>query len=551
VKALNAVAGLVAAALLIFSVPLLAAIQLVPVASALSQPVFVGHAGDSTGRLFIVERAGVIKVLQPGSSTPTIFLDINGLVVDGGSEQGLLGLAFHPLYEFNGRFFVFYTRTGGELTIAEYHVSANPDVADPSSAEILLTIPHPSNLNHNGGMLAFGPDGFLYIGVGDGGSGNDPPNNAQNLDVLLGKILRIDVNFPEATYVIPASNPFVGGTGTRDEIFAYGFRNPWRFAFDRDSGQLWVADVGQGLREEVDTPIVSGGNYGWRVYEGTLCTNLDPALCGAPGFIPPLFDYTHSGGRCSITGGYVYRGNGGAVADGTYLYGDFCTGELFGWNGAQTVLLDTALNISSFGEDEAGEVYVVGLGGVMTGTVHRIASTTPSCTYAIAPTSQSFGAGGGSSTISVTAGTGCGWTAAPNASWLHVTSGSSGSGNGSVGYSVDANTLSSPRSGTLTVASQMFTVNQAAAPVSCTYTIAPTRATFASAGGAGSVTVTTGAGCPWTAASADTWITVTGGASGNGTGTVTYSVAPYSGRQGVRNGRIIIADLAFTVKQSK
>jgi hypothetical protein len=465
VTALRTLAAIAAAALLTLSVPLLAALQLVPVVSGLAQPVFVGHAGDGTGRLFIVERAGMIKVLQPGSSTPSIFLDIRTLVVDDGSEQGLLGLAFHPLYEGNGRFFVFYTRTAGELTIAEYHVSGNPNVASPAE-NIVLTIPHAAAQNHNGGMLAFGPDGYLYIGVGDGGSANDPPNNAQNLEVLLGKILRIDVN-AGAPYAIPPSNPFAGGATMRDEIFAYGMRNPWRLAFDRDTGQLWVADVGQGQREEVDTPIASGGNYGWRAYEGFLCTPNDPALCGTPGFIAPLFDYSHASGRCSITGGYVYRGDQNAVPEGTYIYGDYCTGEIFGWNGAQSLLLDTSLNISSFGEDEAGELYVVHLGG----SVSRLASTTPP--------------------------------------------------------------------------------PPPPPPPACTFTISPARASFSNSGGPGAVSVEAPAGCPWTATTADTWITLTGGASGNGNGTVTYTVASYSGKQGVRNGRLAIAGQTFTVKQSK
>jgi len=546
VKPLPGLASLVCAIVLAFTVPLVAAIQLAPVVTGLSNPLFVTHAGDGSNRLFIVERGGVIKVLQPGGSSPTVFLDVSARVVAGG-EQGLLGLAFHPLYESNGRLFVFYTRAGdGQIVVAEYHVTADPNVA--STAEtIILTIPHPGQTNHNGGMLAFGDDNYLYIGVGDGGGANDVPNNAQNLDVLLGKILRIDIDPPEGSglaYVSPDTNPFVGTAG-RDEIFTYGMRNPWRFSFDRLNHQLWVADVGQGAREEVDTPIISGGNYGWRVYEGFSCTNNDPTLCGTSGYIAPLFEYAHASGRCSITGGYVYRGTQNALADGTYVYGDYCTGEIFGWDGTQALLLDTALNISSFGEDESGEIYVVGLGG----TVSRLVSTTP-CTYSIAPSSQNFGASGGANNVGVTAGSGCEWTAASNASWIHVTSGASGSGNGSVGYSVDANTSSTPRSGTMTIAGQTFTVNESGA-ASCTFSIAPTRANFSNAGGTGSVTVTAGSGCDWTAISGDSWITVTGGSSGSGNGAVTYSVAPYTGRQGTRNGRLTIAGQVFTVKQSR
>ena len=540
----------ITAAVLTLSLPLSSAIQLTTIVSGLTSPLFAGHAGDGSNRLFIVERGGLIKVLQPGATTPTVFLDVRTKVVAGG-EQGLLGLAFHPDHEVNGRFFIFYTRPDRALIIAEYGLTGNRDVADAASETILMIIPHPLATNHNGGMLEFGPDGYLYIGTGDGGSANDPQNNAQNLDVLLGKLLRIDVDTPPepgALYSIPASNPFVGVANARDEIFAYGLRNPWRFSFDRQiPHDLWLADVGQGAREEVNTPIVSGGNYGWRVYEGFNCTNNDPSLCNPNAYLMPRFDYPHVNGRCSITGGYVYRGVEGTLADGTYVYGDYCTGEIFGWNGTtQSLLLDTSLNISSFGEDQSGEIYVVGLGG----TVSRIEATAPPCTYAIAPTNQSYGAGGGSGSVSVTAGEGCGWTAASNAAWIHVTSGTPGNGNGSVGYSVDVNTTTSPRSGTMTVAGQTFTVNQAAAPATCTYSISPTRATFGRAGGSGTVTVTATAGCSWTAVSNSTWITVTGGASGAGNGTVSYSVAPLPG-QGNRNGRLTIAGQVFNVKQSK
>ena len=458
---MHLVRGLFVAALLCVSPSLLAAIQLVPVVSSgLSSPVFVGHAGDGSNRLFIVEQGGVIRVLQRGSSTPTQFLDIHAKVVAGG-EQGLLGLAFHPHYAMNGRFFVYYTRAGdGTLVIAEYKVSGNPNVADPGET-ILLTIPHPTYTNHNGGMLAFGRDGYLYIGVGDGGSANDPANNAQNINVLLGKILRIDVNTPNPAagtlYSAPAGNPFVGAPG-RDEIFAYGMRNPWRFSFDRVTDVQWVADVGQGALEEVDMPIVNGGNYGWRVFEGSACTNNDPTLCNnQQNYRFPIFDYAHTNGRCSITGGYVYRGSLGALPGGTYVYGDYCSGEILAWNGsAQTVLLDTPMNISSFGEDEQGEIYVVNLGG----SVSRIASTAP-CTYAIAPNRATFPSSAGVGSVTVTAPLGCGWTAASNAAWITITGGASRTGNGTVTYSVAAYTgRPKNRNGTMTIAGQTFTVKQ-------------------------------------------------------------------------------------------
>ena len=368
--------SIVTAWLLGFPSLLLAQVQILPVASGLSSPLFVGHAGDGTQRLFIVQRGGIIKLLKLGSSSTTDFLNISGKVITSGSEQGLLGLAFHPQYVSNGRFFVYYTRTGdGALRISEYRVSAsNPDVADTTEFP-LLTILHPGFANHNGGMLAFGPDGYLYIGVGDGGSADDPPNNAQNINQLLGKILRIDVSTP-GIYVSPPSNPYFGIAGA-DEIFAIGLRNPWRFSFDRSTGQQWVADVGQGEWEEVNAPIVNGGNYGWRVFEGNHCTDNDPPLCGTPSnYIFPVFEYAHTGGRCSITGGYPYRGSLGTFPPGTYVYGDFCTGEIFTFNGtSQALLMDTTMNISSFGEDENGEIYVVNLGG----TVGRLAALTPPC----------------------------------------------------------------------------------------------------------------------------------------------------------------------------
>ena len=444
----------------VMSPPALAAVQLVPVLSGLSSPVFVGHAGDGSNRLFIVEQPGVIRVRQPGASSASVFLDIRSKIAAGG-ERGLLGLAFHPQYASNGRFYVDYTRVAdGAIVIAEYRVSADPNVADATTERVLLTIPHPTFANHNGGMLAFGPDHLLYIGVGDGGSGNDPPNNAQNLEVLLGKILRIDVDRADPTagtpYAVPADNPFVNAPG-RDEIFAYGMRNPWRFSFDRVTGVQWVADVGQGTREEVDMPIVKGGNYGWRVYEASECTGNDPSLCDPSRYRFPIFDYPHTGNRCSITGGYVYRGAQAAVPGGTYVFGDYCSGEILAWNGkTQSVLLPTALNIASFGEDEQGEIYVVALQG----SVSRLAAQTP-CTYAIAPVRETFAAGGGGGNVTVTAPANCAWTARSNAPWITVTSGATGAGNGTVVYAVAAyDGKPKSRTGTLTIAGQTFTIKQ-------------------------------------------------------------------------------------------
>ncbi len=327
--------------------------------SGLNQPLYLTNAHDGTNRRFVLEQPGRISVMQPGSSMRTTFLDITGRVLSGG-ERGLLGLAFHPQFASNRRFFVDYTRRpDGATVIAEYHVStSNPNVADTSET-VLLLIPQPYE-NHNGGMVEFGPDGYLYIGMGDGGSGNDPQNRAQNPNQLLGKILRIDVDRGGA----PPTNPYANGSAGRPEIYAIGLRNPWRFSFDRATGQLYVGDVGQDQREEIDIVTV-GGNYGWRVIEGTRCTNLGPASCSTPGFIPPIAEYDHStNGRCSVTGGYVYRGAQQSLPFGAYVYADYCSGEIFMFQaGVQSVLTRTNLSITSFGEDESGELYVVGQGG--------------------------------------------------------------------------------------------------------------------------------------------------------------------------------------------
>ena len=354
--------------------------------TGLSLPVHLTNAKDGTRRMFIVQQRGIIKVVQPGSRTTTDFLNLVGTVSASGNERGLLGLAFHPQYRDNRRFFVYYTRlSDGAIEIAEYAASpTNPNIATPTPVRVIITIPHPVS-NHNGGTIAFGPDGYLYAAPGDGGGGNDTQNNAQNINSLLGKFIRIDINTPVGqtpAYNIPPTNPYAGATPGLDEIYAIGMRNPYRFSFDRGgTNQLWVGDVGQGAIEEVDV-ITNGGNYGWRVYEGTQCTGNDPTRCttGTNPLIqiPPVFQYPRSDPRCSVTGGYVYRGNQNAVPKGAYVFGDYCSGEILMWqNGQQLPLLDTARNISSFGEDEDGELYVVGLGG----TVDKVLGTDTSADF--------------------------------------------------------------------------------------------------------------------------------------------------------------------------
>jgi glucose/arabinose dehydrogenase len=344
----------------------------------LQRAVFLTHAGDGSGRLFLVEQSGLIHVVQDGDLLPKPFLDLaaggaHPVVSDRGNEQGLLGLAFHPEYADNGRFFVTYTAVGGDLTIAEYRNPQPADnEADPGSGRVLLVQEHSQYPNHNGGMTAFGPDGFLYIGFGDGGSAGDPSNNAQDPDTLLGKILRIDVDGPcvdasitPLPYCSPDGNPFKGTAG-RDEIWDIGLRNPWRFSFDRATGDLWIGDVGQEAWEEVDreSPGQGGRNYGWSRYEGT---HTYSAGRQAPGAVEPLLQYSHDeggGSHCAVTGGYVYRGTAVPALHGTYVFGDYCSGFLWTFrDGRMALVEDTPLGISSFGEDEDGELYVLDLGG--------------------------------------------------------------------------------------------------------------------------------------------------------------------------------------------
>jgi uncharacterized protein (TIGR03437 family) len=303
-----------------------------------------------------------VMLLNTTSPLSTPFLDIRSKVSLVG-EGGLLGLAFHPQYSTNRRFFVNYTRvTDGATVISEFNVSAsNPNIAETNET-VILTIPQPF-LNNNGGMIAFGPDGYLYIGTGDGGAAYDPGDRAQNIEELLGKMLRIDVDHPVETapYSSPSDNPYFGSTPGRDEIYAIGLRNPFRWSFDRATGQLYAGDAGEDTKEEIDI-ITRGGNYGWRVYEGNICTGQGPAPCNPALFTPPIYEYDHTNGRCSVIGGYVYRGSRGTFPTGSYIFGDYCTGEIFMLNSnTATLLMDTELQIVSFGEDEAGELYVVSL----------------------------------------------------------------------------------------------------------------------------------------------------------------------------------------------
>jgi glucose/arabinose dehydrogenase len=339
-------------------------------ASGLFEPVFITTAGDGTDRLFIVQQNGVIKILKNGSILPTPFLNISGQV-NRGSEEGLLGLAFHPRYETNGRFFVYLTNRSGNNVVREYRVSSsNPNVAVVGSKRLVLTIPHPVNSNHNGGMIAFGAGSKLFIGTGDGGGSGDPNRHGQSVNTLLGKILRIDVDRPSKgrAYGIPSGNPYIGKPGL-NEIWQIGLRNPWRWSLDRATGDMWIGDVGQNQWEEVDRATHTangpgrGINWGWRSMEGNHCYQPSSG-CSTSGKTRPITEYGHGGGHCAVTGGYVYRGSAIPMLVGGYVFADYCTGEIWVVNAtapqgtSPTLLLDTNALISSFGENAAGELYV-------------------------------------------------------------------------------------------------------------------------------------------------------------------------------------------------
>lgn len=342
-----------------------------------SSPADIVNAQDGSNRLYVVEQIGQIRTVQNGVVAASPFLDIRDRVQSGG-EEGLLSLAFPPDYANKRHFYVYYTNQSGNVVLSRFQLQAGVNAANPNSETILLTIPHPTYSNHNGGKLAFGPDGYLYVSVGDGGGGGDPNNNAQNPNSLLGKILRLDVESPGVTtYAIPSTNPFLTNTDPsnryRDEIWALGLRNPWRISFDRQTGDLYIADVGQGQREEVNFQAAAstgGQNYGWKILEGTL-----PYSNGnSTGFTPPLLEYDRAQG-VSVTGGYVYRGSEFQSLQGAYLYGDFGSGRIWGVRRTATgtlenkLLLDSTYAVSTFGEDEQGNLYIA---DYFTGDIYKV-----------------------------------------------------------------------------------------------------------------------------------------------------------------------------------
>jgi glucose/arabinose dehydrogenase len=341
-------------------------VALQEVASGLSFPLYLTAPVGDLARLFVVEKTGGIRIVKDGTLLPGLFLDLSSQV-SMGAEQGLLGLAFDPEYTSTGRFLVHYTDLAGNTVLSRFQVSADPDLADAATEQIILTATQPFT-NHNGGQIAFGPDGFLYLGLGDGGSSGDPEGRGQDLSDLLGSILRLDVRAGDP-YTVPADNPFVGNPGARPEVWSYGLRNPWRFSFDRANGDLYIADVGQNQLEEVDVSTAADGagrgvNYGWSIMEGSLCFR-GPG-CDQTGLTLPLLEYSHREG-CSITGGYVYRGSAVPQIQGQYFYSDFCERWVRSFRYADGLAeeetswpaLSTGGTIVSFGEDAAGELYIL------------------------------------------------------------------------------------------------------------------------------------------------------------------------------------------------
>jgi glucose/arabinose dehydrogenase len=344
------------------------AVALTKVLGGLETPVGLANAGDGSGRLFVLEKVGRIRVVRNGRLEPVSFLDITDRVGSSSSEQGLLGVAFHPQHAANGVFFVNYTNRQGSTVVSRFSIRGDPPVADPSSEVVLLTVAQPA-ANHNGGHLAFGPDGALYIGMGDGGGAGDQYGNGQNGGTLLGAMLRLDVDGGQP-YAVPPDNPFVGNPDVRDEIWAIGLRNPWRFSFDGQTGDLYIADVGQNQYEEVNFQREgsSGGqNYGWPIMEAAHCFPSD-RTCDRAGLTLPIVEYNHTQG-CSITGGYVYRGSEFPSLNGIYFFGDYCSGRIWGvradgeggWQVAELAQAD--IRLSTFGQDEAGGLYVVDMAG--------------------------------------------------------------------------------------------------------------------------------------------------------------------------------------------
>ncbi len=439
--------------------------------SGFVNPIHITNAGDGSGRLFVVEQAGRIRIVKNGQLLATPFLDIANRVGTAGS--GMMSIAFPPGYVTKGHFYVYYINRNNQPEIARYKTTSNPDIADSNGGQIVLTIAQQTTNGHVGGLITFNPlDGFLYFGLGDGDPGarnspGDVENRAQNPAELRGKMLRIDVETDNPlTYTIPGSNPFVNTAGYRGEIWAFGFRNPWRFSFDRQNGDLYLGDNGQDRFEEVDYQpgnSTGGENYGWRIMEGNNCYNPSTG-CSTTGLTLPIYEYERTGTCASVIGGSVYRGSTYPRMQGIYFFGDYCSGRISGLRQINGVwenlsLFNTGINygLVSFGEDELGNLFIADYGK---GTIHQIVDSPQNCTYSISLSNQSFTSSGGSGSFNVTASGGCTWTAVSSNTWITITGGASGTDSGTVSITVAANT-GSARTGTITVGGQTFTVNQA------------------------------------------------------------------------------------------
>jgi len=535
--------------------------------TGLDQPVAFVQSPINPAVQYVVQRTGRIRIIINGVLQGTDFLNVSDRISTAG-EGGLLGLAFPPDHATSGRFYVNYTipdnNTGSiDTVIARFKRSTgNPLVADAAS-EFRFLWPGGNRFilqpytNHKGGTLGFGPDGYLYVGMGDGGNGGDPLGNAQNPNTVLGKMLRIDVSVPDGDptgYTVPATNPFVGsGIASQRLVWAFGLRNPWKWSFDDPArggtGALVIGDVGQAAYEEIDyEPAAHGGrNYGWRNKEGTHDYNQSAPPAYTP-LVDPILDYFHDAtlpvGGNSITGGYVYRGSAlGLSYFGRYFFADYVYGRVWslgltinGTTGEATAAgvvehtselggSGTLGNITSFGVDAAGELYLVSFSG----TIFRIDAT---CPVTFNPASAAFDPASHATSVAMTTGGGCSWTAASNSGFLSVTGGTSGTGSGTVSYTVAsnagaANAATAPRQGTLTIADHLFTVSQAG----CAFAISPTAGAFGSVGGIGQAGVTAPPGCPWTISALPPWAQTISGSSGTGNGTWSYTVNANGGAQ--------------------
>lgn len=500
-----------------------------PIATGIVAPTSITHAGDGTGRLYIAQQTGQVLVWENGGIRATPFLDVSALI-SCCAEQGLLSIVFHPNYPTDDRFWIAYTDKENRIVVTQGR-SADGLVATDTPLVPLFEIGKPA-VNHNGGQLQFGPDGMLYIATGDGGNGGDPFNFAQNLTLLLGKILRVDVDGPstDPPYDIPDNNPYVGHAQNRPEIWHYGLRNPWRFSFDRLTGDMLIGDVGQGAVEEIDFAAAGTGNlnFGWRPMEGSQCFN--PSVnCFQSSFVLPILEYNHDPDRGrSVTGGYVYRGSAIPLLQGYYFYADWITRELFAATGSGNnwTLIDTRLTdsqITTFGEDEAGEIYFADSAG----SIYKITGAALDPCEGVTATPLSFSLSSDAQSVDVAVETpteSCSWTASTTAPWLTFTDSGPISGDGTLSVNVASNSGGSARSGEVTINGTTVTVNQDSG-VNCFPVLSETSRYFdKSSRTLRTVSIQVPGVCGWTATPADPWVSITAGGSQTGPGDLTFAI---------------------------